>query len=111
MPAKMKSNTKPAPAGKIAVQNVNIPGYTHLVDAAMYNAMRKAVLKAMPARAPGLTQTEMRLAVLPYLPADLFPDGAKANWWSKAVQLDLEAKGLLVREATKPIRWHRTGKS
>lgn len=93
--------------GKIAVENVNVPGYTHLVDAAMYAAMRKALLKALPARAPGLTQTEMRTAVLPFLPEDLFPKGAKADWWSKAVQLDLEAKGLVQREDTKPIRWHK----
>lgn len=34
-------------------------------------------------------------------------DGAKAMWWSKTVQLDLEAKGLLGREQSKPLRWHR----
>ena len=32
---------------------------------------------------------------------------AKAGWWAKAVQLDLEAKGTLVREPAKPLRWHR----
>jgi hypothetical protein len=31
----------------------------------------------------------------------------KAGWWAKAVQLDLEAKGIVVREATKPLRWHQ----
>lgn len=107
MQAKQKTRQRPGSAEKIAVQNVNVPGYTHLVDASMYQAMRKAVLKALPRKAPGLTQTELRQAVLPYLPADLYPGGAKADWWSKAVQLDLEAKGLVAREDTKPLRWHR----
>jgi hypothetical protein len=46
-------------------------------------------------------------AVVPHLPADLFPGGAKAGWWSKTVQLDLEAKGVIAREASRPLRWHR----
>lgn len=46
-------------------------------------------------------------ALVPHLPDDLFPGGAKAGWWSKAVQLDLEAKGVIARESSKPLRWHR----
>jgi hypothetical protein len=92
---------------KIAVENVNVPGYTHRVDAAMYHAMRRALLRVLPAKAPGLTQTEMGAAVLAYLPGDLFPKGAKAGWWSKTVQLDLEAKGLVARHDAKPLRWHK----
>ncbi len=78
-----------------------------MVDAAMYGAMRAAVLAILPSEPPGLTQTEMRAALLRHLPDDLFPGGAKADWWSKAVQLDLEAKGSVVREPTTPLRWHR----
>jgi hypothetical protein len=29
-------------------QNVNVPGYTHNVDATMYEAMRQAMLKMLP---------------------------------------------------------------
>jgi uncharacterized protein DUF6958 len=86
---------------------VNVPGHKVRVDAGMYQPMRQALLKATPAKAPGLTQSDMRAAVLPHLPADLFPGGAKAGWWAKTVQLDLQAKQLLVRESTKPLRWHR----
>ena len=46
-------------------------------------------------------------AVLPHLPADLFPGGAKAGGWMKTVQLDLEAKRIIAREKTKPLQWHR----
>lgn len=104
MPAKKKTGK---PGRKIAVENVNMPAYTHLVDAAMYEAMRKALLKALPLRTPGLSQAEMVRALLPHLPNDLFPRGAKAGWWMKTVQLDLEAKGLVLREDSKPLRWHR----
>lgn len=46
-------------------------------------------------------------AVVPHLPDALFPKGEKAGWRVKTVQLDLEAKGLVLRENTKPLRWHR----
>ena len=73
----------------------------------MYEAMKQAMWEVLPATAPGLTQSELRDAVVQHLPQDLYPGGAKAGWWAKAVQLDLEAKGTLVREPAKPLRWHR----
>jgi hypothetical protein len=92
---------------KIAVGNVNVPGQTTLLDKTMYDAMKRAMWQVLPRTAPGLTQNEIREAVVQHLPQDLFPGGAKAGWWAKAVQLDQEAKGNLVREASKPLRWHR----
>lgn len=103
----MSSVDPPTPDadGKITVENVNTPGKTSRVRADRYLAMREAMLKALPEASPGLTQAEMMEAVKQYLPDDLFPGGEKAGWWSKCVQLDLEAKGLLTRETTKPLRW------
>jgi len=92
---------------KIEVENVNVPGYVTRLERKMYEAMHQALVKALPDRAPGMTQAEMVEAVKPYLPQDLFPGGAKAGWWMKSVQLDQEAKGTIVREASKPLRWHR----
>jgi len=43
----------------------------------------------------------------PHLSEELFPGGAKAGWWAKTVQLDLEAQGKWVREDTKPLRWYK----
>ena len=108
---------KPAGAGRprasspdrVTVRNVNVPGYTSTVEAGKYQAMRKALLRVLPAGAPGLTQAEMFARVVQHLPEALFPGGAKASWWAKTVQLDLEARGELVREPTRPLRWHRTG--
>jgi hypothetical protein len=91
---------------RVTVENVNHPGHTSTADAGMYHAMRDALLEVLPTAAPGLTQAEMQAAVVPLLPDDLFPGGAKAGWWSKTVQLDLEAKGVIAREPSKPLRWH-----
>ena len=92
---------------KIVVENVNVPGKTSRVNAAKYQAMKAAMLRVLPEAEPGLTQSEIREAVIPHLPDDLFPGGSTAGWWAKTVQLDLEAKGIVIREATKPLRWHR----
>jgi hypothetical protein len=92
---------------KIEIENVLSPGHVVRVDAEKYDAMKRAFLQILPTRSPGLTAAEVGAAVLPHLPEDLFPQGAKAGWWKKAVQLDLEAKGVIARENTKPLRWHR----
>ena len=42
------------------------------------------------------------------LPEALFPGGATAGWWVKCVQLDLEAKGTVLRDNGKPLRWTKT---
>lgn len=94
---------------RITVENINVPGYTSTVDATMYHAMFNALLKVLPTIPPGLTQAEMISAVVPYLPEELFPGGNKAGWWVKSVQLDREVKGDIVRENTKPLRWHKKG--
>jgi hypothetical protein len=77
------------------------------VDGDKYEAMKAAFLRVVPAQAPGLTADEIRHRVVAHLPEQLFPGGAKAGWWMKAVQLDLEAKGIVVRERSKPLRWHQ----
>lgn len=92
---------------KIKVANVNHPGQVKLVDAQMYAAMKRAVLQALPASEPGLTAHEMLERVRAHLPERLFPGGAKAGWWAKTVQLDLEAKGIIARTKSKPLRLHK----
>ncbi len=96
---------------RVLVENINHPGSRRSVDAAKYGAMSRAILKVLPARAPGLTLADALTAVLPHLPDALFPDGAQAGWWFKTVQLDLEARRKIVRERTSPLRVHRLGPS
>ena len=104
-----RGSAKAADSGMVTVQNVNHPGQTRQVNAVKYTAARKALLRALPKRAPGLTQAEMFKAARAHLPQAIFPGGATSGWWAKTVQLDLEAKGLVRRSTdSRPLRWHRT---
>jgi hypothetical protein len=93
-------------AAKVTLQNLNHPGYAKQVDAPMYEAMKRAFLKVLPKAEPGLTFDELAGAVLKHLPEDLYPGGAKAGWYTKAVQMDLEARGIIVRAKSRPLRLH-----
>ena len=91
----------------VVLKNPNHPNYAKEVDADMYEAMTAAFLQVLPKTAPGMTCDDLAAAVLPHLPDALFPGGAKAGWYTKAVQMDLEARGIIMREKTKPLRLHR----
>ena len=90
----------------IEIENFTSPGHRTKVNAAKFTAMRDAYLAVLPDAPPGLTPGQIIDALRPTLPQDLFPGGAKAGWWSKAVQLDLEAKGIIAR-SVKPVRLYR----
>ena len=107
-PAAKSRTARAGKAGRVVVQNVNHPGQSRPLDAEHYNAMRDALLNVLPRRSPGLLYSEMSRAVLPHLPKEVFPGGARAGWWLKTVQLDLEAKGTIAREKSTPLRWHRS---
>lgn len=92
---------------RIEIENYTSPGHVQRVDRAKYMAMRDALVAALPAGSPGITVADAKAALLPTLPEDLYPGGAKAGWWLKAVQLDLEAKGLIKRGPTSPVRLFR----
>ncbi len=94
---------------KIELENVNHPGQVKRVPRDMYQAMKRAFLKVLPKTSPGLREAEIRERVLAHLPDELFPKGAKAGWWTKAVQLDLEAKGVISRLKTRPLRLRKAG--
>lgn len=104
--ARARTSKKAKPARRVKVRTVNVPGFSKSLNADKYEAARAALLRILPRKAPGLTQREMFAAAPAYLPRELFPGGAKAEWWLKSVQLDLEAKGLVVRDSrSKPLRW------
>ena len=98
-----------AESAKVAVRTPNVPGYTHKVDAAKYRVMRAELVRAIPVRGDGATAADLVAAVRPRLPKSMFGHEA-VQWWVKCVQLDLEARGLLVRDTSaKPLRWRRKG--
>ena len=98
----------PDAAEKIEIESITTPGRTERVNRAKYEAMRDALLPVLPKQPPGLTVADAKAALLPRLDQALFPDGAKAGWWLKAVQLDLEAKGVIARAKGSPVRLYRT---
>jgi len=106
----MGHRTPEGGSDRVSVESPIHPGRTREVDAARYSAVRDALLAALPAEPPGLTYDEWTRAIVPGLSDALFPGGAKAGWWTKTVQLDLEAKGRIVREPVTPLRWHRVAK-
>jgi hypothetical protein len=91
----------------IEIENVLHPGKIYRVDAYKYEAMKAAFLKILPAEAPGLSGTQVIEQVKPHLPEDLFPGGSTVGWWVAAVQLDLAAKGFIVRVGTRPVCFYR----
>ena len=91
---------------KIGVENVNHPGQIRYVDAKRYSAVKRAFSRIVPKAGPGVTADEIRERLPALLPAQMFREGAGPGWWAKTVQLDLEAKGVIVREKTRPIRFH-----
>lgn len=99
----------PAPSDRIEVRNVISPHHVTHVDRAKYDAMRQALMAVLPDAPPGITVAEAQAALLTHLDRDLFPGGAKAGWWMKCVQLDLEARGVLARGPKSPVRLFRTG--
>jgi hypothetical protein len=102
-PARKSGVAGPSSGDRVTVENVNHPGKTSTVDGAKYREAKAALLAALP-KSGGLTQAEMIAGVRQRLTGDL---AAKAGWWTKCVQLDLEAKRLVVREGSEPIRWRR----
>jgi len=103
-----KAPVKKTPKTQVMVSNVNVPGKKTNLDSEKYEAMKRAILKVTPKRSPGLTAAEMVTKVKPHLPEGLWPNKEKVGWWQKTVQLDLESRGVLIREKeSKPLRWHR----
>ena len=94
---------KPVGAKTVDTLNVNAPGKTYKRDAVKYAAARKAFLALMPKAGPGLTQAEMFEAMRKALPEF----GSTSGWWMKTVQLDAEARGEVVRDGGKPLRWRK----
>lgn len=95
---------------KIEIESITSPDWSGRVNRAKYMAMREALIPILPPEAPGMTVAEVKAALLPNLPEELFPGGEKAGWWLKAVQLDLEAKGVIARGSKGPVRLFKTGK-
>ncbi len=101
----------PDATDRIEVRNITSPHHVTHVDRAKYMAMRAALMAVLPAGAPGMTVAEAQAALLAHLDPVQFPGGAKAGWWMKCVQLDLEARGTIQREPKAPVRLFRVAEA
>ena len=93
---------------RIEIESITSPHHVQRVNRAKYMAMREALLPVLPDAPPGITVAEAKAALMEHLSPDLFPGGEKVGWWLKAVQLDLEAKGVIARGTAKPVRLYRS---
>jgi len=94
--------------GGVTIENVNHRGSTSTVDAYVYHAMRDAMLKVLPTGAPGMTRDQMLNALVPHLPGDLFPGGAKqahsVSARRSSIRAVLATRTLVVETRVKPTR-------
>lgn len=99
----------------IRAQNVNHPNHHENLNSEKYNWIRDAVLAALPAwdSSESIDFAELEMRVHRYLqeksvPSALFPKPGSVRWYTKVVQLDLEAKGEIERLPDQsPIRLRR----
>ncbi len=96
----------------IKAHNVNHPGYQENLKEEKYTIIREAIVAALPENnsRSGMTFPELERKVRAYLearnvPAALFPRPGSVRWYTKAVQLDLEAREIVERVPDQtPIR-------
>lgn len=101
---------------RIKALNVNHPGYSESLKAEKYNLIRGAILAALPEADGGesMSFAELETAVTKQLkeanvPSELFPKEGSVRWYTKSVQLDLEARKLIERlPKQSPIRLRKT---
>jgi hypothetical protein len=95
-------------AATIQTLNVNEGVGGVLIDADKYEAVRKAMLKAVPKSEEGLLFKDLPAAVKQKLPGGEIPGGGSISWYTTVVKLDLEARGELERiPGAKPQRLRR----
>ncbi len=97
-------------------QNVNHPDHRQSLNTEKYELVKDAILASLPADENGISLSfdELEQAVTHHLvqneaPMELFPKAGSVRWYTKTVQLDLEARGLIERVPKKsPLRFRRS---
>jgi len=78
-------------------KNVNKGSRGFAVTAEKYEPIRKAILASVPRSKEGVSFKELVASVNGRVPKTLFPKGGSVSWYTKVVQLDLEANGQIER--------------
>lgn len=91
-------------------QNVNKGSRGFAVTAEKYEPIRKAILASVPRNMEGVSFKELVASVNGRVPKELFPKRGSVSWYTKVVQLDLEANGQIERipgATPQRVRWAR----
>ena len=78
-------------------KNVNKGSRGFAVTAEKYEPIRRAILESIPRNTTGVSFKELVASVASRVPGNLFPKKGSVSWYTKVVQLDLEAKGQIER--------------
>jgi hypothetical protein len=78
-------------------KNVNKNSGGFAVTPEKYDPVRRAILAAVPRNPGGVTFKELVRLVTARVPGELFPRRGSVSWYTKVVQLDLEAEGHIER--------------
>lgn len=78
-------------------KNVNKGSRGFAVTAEKYEPIRRAILASIPRNTTGVSFKELVASVTSRVPRDLFPKKGSVSWYTKVVQLDLEANGQIER--------------
>lgn len=99
----------------VKAQNVNHPDHQENLKEEKYSVIREAMLATLPdGSSSGMPFAQLEEKVAAYLatknvPTEMFPKPGSVRWYTKAVQLDLEAKGIIERLPTQsPIQLRKT---
>jgi uncharacterized protein DUF6958 len=96
------------PENIMAQQPPVSPVVNILIDREKYDLVRQAILDTLPAAEDGITWVELTEKIGPLLPERLFRHMGTVRWYARAVQLDLEAQGDIMRiPDSKPLRLRR----
>jgi len=78
-------------------KNVNKGSRGFAVTAEKYEPIRKAILASVSRNKEGVSFKELVASVSSRVPKELFPKRGSVSWYTKVVQLDLEANGQIER--------------
>ncbi len=85
----------------IQARNVNHPDHRENLNEEKYSLIRDAILAVLPTEG-SMTFADLEAGVHSHLagqdfPPELFPKPGSVRWYTKSVQLDLEARGEIER--------------
>ena len=78
-------------------KNVNKGSGGFSVTSEKYEPIRKAILSSVPRSKDGVSFKDLVASVKKAVPKELFPKPGSVAWYTKVVQLDLEANGQIER--------------